>query len=405
MFASTIGPIEIFGSLPTSGNFEGRVVYLTTDDKLYRYDGAAFVKTTDGADLVANSVTAAKLNVAQLAAISADLGEVTAGSIRGVNVNAASHTTKGSYITSALTGGETTVNVRNTADFAASGSGVIIDTTNDRDAFTYTGKTATTLTGCSGVLAHNNGATIIPFANAMVIDAATNEMRFYGDNGTGAIAELAKIGLGADNACVVGGVRGTGMTRIGVFGQSTDSYAVLGQTDGSGPGVVGTSGTGIGGQFDGNATKGNLTLNNCNASTFPTNKAATQVATVGGRQYYSDGSHWYPLMRAYFESSETALGGGSSTTTIAHGLTDGAGNARVPNGYQVFLRCKTAEFGYAVGDEIELGSGMTAAFMTVYADATNIGIVESNNTQIVRRDNFANGAITEGNWKLVARAW
>jgi len=68
-------------------------------------------------------------------------------------------------ITSALSGGEATLNVDDTTGWASSGTGVIRDSTNDNDVFTWTGKTSTTLTGVAGtggnaVLAHSAGALI-----------------------------------------------------------------------------------------------------------------------------------------------------------------------------------------------------------------------------------------------------
>ncbi len=68
-------------------------------------------------------------------------------------------------ITSALAGGETTINVDDTTGWSSSGTGIILDSTNNNDVFTWTGKTATTLTGVAGtggnaVLAHNAGALI-----------------------------------------------------------------------------------------------------------------------------------------------------------------------------------------------------------------------------------------------------
>jgi hypothetical protein len=78
------GGYEIVSSLPSTELFEGRVVYLTTDDKLYRYTGSAWTKAVDGLDLVANSVTtnaintgavtAAKIDVTSLSAITATIG-------------------------------------------------------------------------------------------------------------------------------------------------------------------------------------------------------------------------------------------------------------------------------------------------------------------------------------------
>ena len=82
--STAIGGIEVVGSLPVDDLTEGRVVYLTTNKKIYRYDGTSWTAAADGADLLANSVTSNKISVANLAAISADLGAVTAGSL---NIN------------------------------------------------------------------------------------------------------------------------------------------------------------------------------------------------------------------------------------------------------------------------------------------------------------------------------
>ncbi len=65
-FASTITPVEIVASLPTSGNFAGRTVFLTTVGKIYRHLGtpsgsAGFTVATDGTDIIANSITAGQI--------------------------------------------------------------------------------------------------------------------------------------------------------------------------------------------------------------------------------------------------------------------------------------------------------------------------------------------------------
>jgi len=81
----TAGGIETVTSLPAAGNL-GRVVYLTTDGKLYRDNGASWDKSTDGADILANTVTAGKINVASLSAITTTTGTLiidTAGYVRG----------------------------------------------------------------------------------------------------------------------------------------------------------------------------------------------------------------------------------------------------------------------------------------------------------------------------------
>lgn len=78
------GGYEIVSALPTTNLFEGRIVFLTSDDKLYRYNGAAWTRAVDGADIQAETVTAnaiavgavtaAKMNVTSLSAITANIG-------------------------------------------------------------------------------------------------------------------------------------------------------------------------------------------------------------------------------------------------------------------------------------------------------------------------------------------
>ena len=75
-FASGLKPVEIVGTLPTTDNIVGRTVFLTTDSKLYRYNGTAFTKAVDGADITADSITAGQI---QAGAITAS--EVAAGAI------------------------------------------------------------------------------------------------------------------------------------------------------------------------------------------------------------------------------------------------------------------------------------------------------------------------------------
>lgn len=85
-FATGLQPIEIVSSLPTTGNFVGRTVFLTTDNKLYRRTASAWtaaVPTSDltgqitGVQITDNAVTAAKI-----AANTITASEINAASIR-----------------------------------------------------------------------------------------------------------------------------------------------------------------------------------------------------------------------------------------------------------------------------------------------------------------------------------
>lgn len=84
-FAQGIRPVEIVSSLPTSGNVEGRLVYLTTDDKLYRYDGTAFVTGVAAADLTgtigANQIAANAIVAGKIAAGAISASEIASGAI------------------------------------------------------------------------------------------------------------------------------------------------------------------------------------------------------------------------------------------------------------------------------------------------------------------------------------
>lgn len=63
-FAATIKPPEVLGVLPTLPNATyptGRLVFLTTDNKLYRSLGSSWDKAVDGADIITNSIVAGKI--------------------------------------------------------------------------------------------------------------------------------------------------------------------------------------------------------------------------------------------------------------------------------------------------------------------------------------------------------
>ena len=80
--SKTRGGYEILATLPTTDLFEGRVVFLTTDDKLYRYTGTVWVTSVPATDIsgtladaqisaLAASKVTGQLSDSQLAAIAA----------------------------------------------------------------------------------------------------------------------------------------------------------------------------------------------------------------------------------------------------------------------------------------------------------------------------------------------
>lgn len=97
-FANDLRPVEVVSSLPTSGNFEGRVAVLTTDDKLYRFTGSAWTKAISAVDLddqikletqVFGQVQAANINTGQISADSIATNAVVAAKIKAGAISTA----------------------------------------------------------------------------------------------------------------------------------------------------------------------------------------------------------------------------------------------------------------------------------------------------------------------------
>lgn len=262
------------------------------------------------ATITGGKIASATITDGNIASLNAD--KITAGAIRGINVNAASHTTKGSYLTAALSGGETTVNVKDTIDFPTSGTVAVFDTLNDFSEFTYTGKTSTSFTGCSFVVGHSNGASVVPMTKCITIDNLVNELRIYGNRGDGTVENIARIG-NTDTSSYVGvfGSASSGATISGVIGSTDSAIGVVGGA-GSGDGVRGEANTGRGGYFSsltgiplhlyGNLTKGSMYM--LPIIGRPSNRTAGLIAmilTTGGttdnrtatpRLMYADDTDW-----------------------------------------------------------------------------------------------------------------
>lgn len=164
------GGYEIVATLPTTNLFEGRIVFLTTDDKLYRYNGTAWTAAVPAADIsgtladaqiaaLAASKITGQLSDSQLAAIAA--AKLT-GQITGTQI------TDGAISTAKLSAGSVTSNeiAANTitaADIAAS-------------TITATQIAAATITGAkiaAGTIAAGNIAANTITASQIAADTIT----------------------------------------------------------------------------------------------------------------------------------------------------------------------------------------------------------------------------------------
>lgn len=105
VFSQNLRPLEVVSALPSSNNFQGRSVVLTSDNKIYRYTGTAWTAAVETGDLsgtigaaqiAANAITAGKI-----AADAVTAGTVAAGAI-GTDALAANSVVAGKIAAAAI---------------------------------------------------------------------------------------------------------------------------------------------------------------------------------------------------------------------------------------------------------------------------------------------------------------
>lgn len=129
--------------------------------------------------------------------------------------------------------------------------------------------------------------------------------------------------------------------------------------------------------------------------------AETETGTDADRAVTPAGLKGALLFSNGFESDEQTVSG-NTTLNIAHGL------GALPKLFQVVLRCKTAELGFSVGDEVACNFRYVAGVSVIdaSADATNIIINYAGaNTRVLNKTTQVDSTITAANWRFVARAW
>lgn len=111
---------------------------------------------------------------------------------------------------------------------------------------------------------------------------------------------------------------------------------------------------------------------------------------------------------AEYDSGEQTITAGG-TLSLSHGL------GAIPTLVQLVLRCKTAEIGYSVGDELivnnhamyNTSSGTGSVGNSVVKTSSAVVVrFGANGYDILHKSTGAGGnAITAGNWKLIVKAW
>jgi hypothetical protein len=167
-FAMGIAPVEIVNALPTTGNYEGRTVYLTTDDKLYRYTGTAWTAAVPAVDVTG------QLTDAQIADIAAAklTGQITAPQIAPSAVTAEKLASQAVTVAK-FASGIAPVEIVSTLPTTGNFEGRTVYLTTDDKLYRHTGSP----TGAAGFTAAVPAADVTgQLTNAQIADVAAAKL-------------------------------------------------------------------------------------------------------------------------------------------------------------------------------------------------------------------------------------
>lgn len=163
---------------------------------------------------------------------------------------------------------------------------------------------------------------------------------------------------------------------------------------------------------------GALTLTHGSGITLP---GSANITTAAGDMAYVYADAVDAFRVVYFKASGVPVSGSwptpdftSSEQTVATDtlLTVAHGLGVLPKNLRVVLRCKTAQIGYAVDEEVLVSgfntSGLTDTGVTFSVDGTNIYAVQGERIQLIQKSGgtaFNAGTITPASWRWVFEAW
>jgi hypothetical protein len=92
LFPSGLRPVEVVASLPVVDLYQGRIVLLTSDNKMYRYTGSAWTAAVPATDLTGQitgtQITDNAITTTKIAAGSIEAGQIVAGAITAEKITA-----------------------------------------------------------------------------------------------------------------------------------------------------------------------------------------------------------------------------------------------------------------------------------------------------------------------------
>lgn len=149
-FASGIEPVKVVSTLPTTK--ASSTVFLTSDSKLYRWDGTQYTKAVDGADIAANSITAGQIAAGaiktdELDALAVTAAKIAAGAVTADKVTAGAITTEKLLVTGLGIALNPDPNTQDISAWTGTGLSIVTDTTSPSGstALECTGLAATVL--------------------------------------------------------------------------------------------------------------------------------------------------------------------------------------------------------------------------------------------------------------------
>jgi hypothetical protein len=93
------------------------------------------------------------------------------------------------------------------------------------------------------------------------------------------------------------------------------------------------------------------------------------------------------------------------TITAGLVLPQPHGFASKPTLAVAYLRCITAEQGYSIGNEVQLGVGTAAGQGQLALDATNVTVMLQGTPSIANKSTGTPASITLADWQMYLRAW
>jgi len=318
---------------------------------------------------------------------------LTADSIKAGMLRGRTFVTNGSYLSAASTLGDTTIHVADTSDFPASGMAIIIDPAGGPggdEYISFTSKTADTLICEPPVNAHPLDAVIIPSANCVVIDTLTNELRCYGDDGTGFIRKLVALGTN-DSVDPVAELGHSGSPRIALKVSAGDASAIDADSQsGSAVNARTTHGNAVSGNSVGDgvgvsceAVGTGVPLRVVPSSGLPSAPVAGAICDYSNVLRHYSGTAWGALQKRgtqYFSEPEAAnqdsISFNDTTNTFSLNADGGSGNGNLALGNVTgavagftYLSCSESN---GAGADMNALNALGGPFLTNASGLTNL---------------------------------